>query len=193
VERRERHLRVVLARLTVGRGAVTGTPIPRRVIVCRFQRHTLSPRVSPLCNVDCAVYIALKRHDVALVVRTPECGLGGPVPDVTASVAGLAGVLRSDVLDRDTGQTCHECGHIGSRGSQAEFKCTNDDCHVTEFQADINAAANIAGRVNPWGESVPLKPERDDSPRNGSASDSATVHRETSEKTLQMTLAAYSD
>ncbi|MCU4741508.1 transposase [Natronoglomus mannanivorans] len=92
-----------------------------------------------------------------------------------------------------TSQTCHACGRLGRRNQQAEFKCTNDDCHVTEFHADINAAANIAGRVDPWGESVPWEPERNDSPRNGSASDSATVHRETSEKSSQMTLAAYSD
>ncbi|QCS44158.1 RNA-guided endonuclease TnpB family protein [Natrinema versiforme] len=92
-----------------------------------------------------------------------------------------------------TSQTCHACNRLGRRDEQAEFVCPHDDCHVTEFQADINAAANIAGRVNPWGESVPWEPERDDSPRNGSASDSATVHRETSEKSSQMTLTAYSD
>ncbi|WP_254761555.1 transposase [Natrinema marinum] len=92
-----------------------------------------------------------------------------------------------------TSQICHACNRLGRRDEQAEFVCPHDDCHVTEFQADINAAANIAGRVDPWGESVPWEPEHDDSPRNGSASDSATVHRETSEKSSQMTLAAYSD
>ena len=51
-----------------------------------------------------------------------------------------------------TSQICHECGHIGSRGSQAEFRCTNDECWVSEYQADINAAANIAGRLDPWRE-----------------------------------------
>ncbi len=70
---------------------------------CRFQRHALSPRVSPVCNVDCAVYVSLKLRAVALIVSTPECGLSGSVPDVAALVARLAGVLRSDVLDRDTG------------------------------------------------------------------------------------------
>ncbi|NKE36524.1 IS200/IS605 family element transposase accessory protein TnpB [Natronococcus sp. JC468] len=104
-----------------------------------------------------------------------------------------AGIPVRFVNPRYTSQTCHECSHIGRRSQQAEFKCTNDDCHVTEFHADINAAANIASRVDPWGESVPWEPERDDSPRNGSASDSATVHRETSEQSSQMTLAAYSD
>ena len=88
---------------------------------------------------------------------------------------------------------CHECGHIGRRGSQAEFRCTNGDCHVTEFQADINAAANIAGRVDPWGESVPWKREHDDTPQVGSGCDTATVHRKTSAKPAQMTLSAHLD
>ena len=92
-----------------------------------------------------------------------------------------------------TSKTCHACDRLGGRNEQAEFVCPYDDCHVTEFQADINAAANIAARVDPWGESVPWEPERDDSPRNGSASDSATVHRETSEKSSQMTLASDTD
>ena len=92
-----------------------------------------------------------------------------------------------------TSKTCHACDRLGRRNEQAEFVCPYDDCHVTEFQADINAAANIAARVDPWGESVPWEPERDDSPRNGSACDSATVHCETSEKSSQMTLASYTD
>ncbi len=69
----------------------------------------------------------------------------------------------------------------------------NDDCHVSEFQADINASANIARRINPWGESVRWKPERDDSPQDGSGSDTATVYRKTSEGSSQMTLSVYSD
>ena len=104
-----------------------------------------------------------------------------------------AGVPVHFVNPAYTSKTCHACGRIGRRGSQAEFKCTNDDCHVSEFQADINAAANIADRVDPWGESVPWKPERDDSPQDGSGSDTATVHRKTSARPAQMTLSAYSD
>jgi putative transposase len=92
-----------------------------------------------------------------------------------------------------TSQTCHACNRLGRRDEQAEFVCPNDGCHITEFQADINAAANIAGHVDPWGESVPWEPERNDSPRNGSACDSATVHHEASERSSQMTLAAYQD
>lgn len=43
----------------------------------------------------------------------------------------------------------------------------NDDCWVSENQADVNAAANIANRLHPWGESLPWKSAGDDSPRNG--------------------------
>jgi putative transposase len=104
-----------------------------------------------------------------------------------------AGVRVEYINAAYTSQTCHACGRLGRRDEQAEFVCPHDDCHVSEFQADINAAANIARRADPWGESVRWEPGRDDSPRDGSACDSATVHRETSEKPSQMTLAAYSD
>ncbi|ERH07764.1 MAG: transposase, partial [Halonotius sp. J07HN4] len=64
-----------------------------------------------------------------------------------------------------TGQTCHSCYCLGRRDSHVEFQCSHDDCNVSTFQADINAAANIARRVYSWGESVPLdKAEDDDSP-----------------------------
>ncbi|ELY92127.1 RNA-guided endonuclease TnpB family protein [Natrinema altunense] len=102
-----------------------------------------------------------------------------------------AGIPVEFVNPRYTSQTCHACGYIGSRGSQAAFKCTNAACHVSTFQADINAAANIAARVDPWGESVPWKPERDDSPRNGSRCDTATGHRTPSRRSRQTTLAAF--
>ena len=107
--------------------------------------------------------------------------------------AAEAGIHVESVNAAYTSKACHACGRLGRRKEQAEFVCPCDDCHVSEFQADINAAANIAGRANPWGESVHWEPGRDDSPRDGSACDSATVHRETSEKPSQMTLSAYSD
>ncbi len=37
---------------------------------------------------------------------------------------------------------------LNDEGSQTEFQCTNDDCHIAEVQADITAA-NIAGHVDP--------------------------------------------
>ena len=104
-----------------------------------------------------------------------------------------AGICVEYVDAAYTSQTCHACNRLGRRDEQAEFVCPHDDCHVLEFQADINAAANIASRVNPWGESVRWEPGRNDSPQDGSGRDTATVHREPSEKPSQMTLTAYSD
>lgn len=90
-----------------------------------------------------------------------------------------------------TSQTCHECGHLGQRDGD-EFRCTNDECWVTEYHADINAAVNIGDRLDPWGESLPLKPAGDDIQRDGSACDSATERREASRKSRQTTLSEYS-
>ena len=100
-----------------------------------------------------------------------------------------AGIPVRFVNPAYTSQTCHACGHLGSRRSQAVFRCANPECWVTEYQADINAAANIAGRLNPWGERCALKPHTDDSPRDGSTLDSATAHRKPSAKPAQTTLA----
>ena len=102
-----------------------------------------------------------------------------------------AGIPVRFVNPAYTSQTCHACGHIGSRSSQATFRCTNDDCWVTEYQADINAAANVAGRLNLWGERCALKPHADDSPQDGSACDSTAGHRTPSPKPGQTTLAAF--
>ena len=107
-----------------------------------------------------------------------------------ADKAREAGIRVEFVVPAYTSQTCHACGHIGGRSTQAEFRCTNADCWVSEYQADLNAASNIAGRVDPWGESLPLKPAGDDSPRDGSAVDSATARREQSAP-AQMTLAEW--
>ncbi|GAA0241313.1 hypothetical protein GCM10009000_066220 [Halobacterium noricense] len=86
--------------------------------------------------------------------------------------ARLTGRIEDKALEADisvrfvnpayTSQTCHECGHLGSRLSQATFQCTNGECWVSEYQADINAAANIAGRLNPWDESLALKSTDDE-------------------------------
>ena len=103
-----------------------------------------------------------------------------------------AGIPVEYVNAAYTSQTCHACGHVGERPEQAAFRCTNDDCWVTEYQADINAATNLAGRLDPWGESLPWKPAGDDSPRDGSACDSTTGHREASREPRQTTLSAYS-
>ena len=56
------------------------------------------------------------------------------------------------------------CGHVGHRDSD-EFRCTNESCWVTEYHAELNAAVNIAGCLDPWGESLPWKSAGDDFPR----------------------------
>jgi len=98
-----------------------------------------------------------------------------------------AGIPTEYVNAAYTSQTCHACDHIGGRGRQAEFRCENPECWVTEYQADINAAVNIARRADPWGESVPLKEEHDDIPGDGSRNDTATRPPKQSAPT-QMTL-----
>jgi putative transposase len=116
--------------------------------------------------------------------------------------ARLAGRIEDKARDKGipvrfvnpayTSQTCHGCGHLGQRNVQATFRCTNDNCWVSEYQGDINASVNIATRFNPWGERCALKPHTDDSPRDGSARDSATGHRTPSPQPGQMTLAEFS-
>ncbi|MCU4802478.1 transposase [Halobacteria archaeon HArc-gm2] len=132
-------------------------------------------------NLDYGTYMNRRLHAWAFARLT------GRIEDKALE----AGIPVEFVNPRYTSQTCHACGHIGRRGSQAAFTCTNADCWVTEYQADINAAANIAGRVDPWGESVPWKPERDDSPRDGSTIDSAIARREPSARPAQTTLAEW--
>ncbi|MDT3437391.1 transposase [Haloarcula sp. 1CSR25-25] len=102
-----------------------------------------------------------------------------------------AGIPFEYVRPEYTSQTCHACDHIGSRAAQGTFRCTNDECQITVFQGDINGAIDVAKRADPWGESVPLKPAGNDSPRDGSACDSTTTHRERSEQHSQMTLSAF--
>jgi putative transposase len=103
-----------------------------------------------------------------------------------------AGIPVRYVHPQYTSKTCHSCKHIGYRPRQAEFTCKNPECYVSTFQADINASANIARRVDPWGESLPVKWAGDDSPQDGSGRDTATVHRETSAP-AQMTLTTDQD
>ena len=97
-----------------------------------------------------------------------------------------AGIPVEYVEPAYTSQTCHECGHIGYRDGD-EFRCQNDECWVSEYHADINAAVKMADRLNPWGESLPLKLAGDDISRDGSACDSAATPTEQSQP-RQMTL-----
>jgi IS605 OrfB family transposase len=104
-----------------------------------------------------------------------------------------AGIPVRYVHPQYTSKTCHSCKHIGYRPRQAEFTCKNPECHVSTFQADINASANIARRVDPWGESLPWKQAGDDSPRDGSRCDTATTQCEQSETPSQMTLTTFQE
>ena len=58
------------------------------------------------------------------------------------------------VNPRNTSKECHACKEVGSRRHQATFSCTNGDCWVSEYQADVNGAVNIADRY-PAGERHP--------------------------------------
>jgi putative transposase len=104
-----------------------------------------------------------------------------------------AGIPVESVPPAYTSQTCHACNHIGRQPRQAEFRCTQTECWVSEYQSDINAAAKIASRVNRWGERLPWKSAANDSPQDGSTRDSTTVHRETNPQSGQMTLTAFQD
>ncbi|MDB2271416.1 transposase [Halorubrum ezzemoulense] len=56
------------------------------------------------------------------------------------------GIPVETVNPRNTSKECHACGEVGYRPRQATFKCTNDDCWVGEYQADVNGGINIADR-----------------------------------------------
>lgn len=81
--------------------------------------------------------------------------------------AAERGIPVEYVPPQYTSKTCHACQHVGYRPHQGTFKCTNEACWMSEYQADLNAAAKIAQRLNPWGESLPVKGVGDDSPRSG--------------------------
>jgi IS605 OrfB family transposase len=132
-------------------------------------------------RLDCGSYMNRRLHSWAFA------RLQSRIADKSRE----AGMRVEFVAPAYTSQTCHACGHLGRRSTQAQFRCTNTDCWVSEYQADLNAAANIASRVDPWGESLPLKSAGDDSPQDGSALDSTTAHRERSAKPAQMTLAEW--
>lgn len=66
------------------------------------------------------------------------------------------GIPVKVVNPRNTSKECHACSEVGYRPRQATFKCTNDDCWIGEYQADVNGAINIADRYRS-GESHPRK------------------------------------
>ena len=60
--------------------------------------------------------------------------------------AAEKGIPVETVNPRNTSKACHACGEHGYRPRQATFSCSNDDCWVGEYQADVNGAINIADR-----------------------------------------------
>ncbi|SDF48171.1 transposase, IS605 OrfB family, central region [Halorientalis regularis] len=60
--------------------------------------------------------------------------------------AAEQGIPVATVNPRNTSTACYACGEHGSRPRQATFRCSNDDCWVSEYQADVNGAINIADR-----------------------------------------------
>ncbi|WP_436927606.1 RNA-guided endonuclease TnpB family protein [Halosimplex amylolyticum] len=81
------------------------------------------------------------------------------------------GIPVATVNPRNTSKECHACGELGTRPEQGTFCCMNDECWVGEYQADVNAALNIADRYRS-GESQ-LQHNRD-SGQKAAGDDSAT-------------------
>ncbi|WP_101296869.1 RNA-guided endonuclease InsQ/TnpB family protein [Halegenticoccus soli] len=60
--------------------------------------------------------------------------------------AAEKGIRVETVNPAYTSKSCHCCGERGTRPAQATFRCTNPECWVRDYQADVNAALNIADR-----------------------------------------------
>jgi IS605 OrfB family transposase len=91
-----------------------------------------------------------------------------------------AGIPVATVNPRNTSKECHVCGETGTRPQQATFRCTNDDCWVREYQADVNAALNIADRYR--GRESQPQTDRDSGQKaadNDSATDGGRFDRAT--------------
>ncbi|QKY22183.1 IS200/IS605 family element transposase accessory protein TnpB (plasmid) [Halolamina sp. CBA1230] len=100
------------------------------------------------------------------------------------------GIPVATVDPRNTSQECHACGEMGTRPQQATFKCSNDACWVEEYQADINAALNIADRYLS-GESRSREHENDDDSAEDGASLTGPQDSQADAETQQATLGTY--
>lgn len=57
--------------------------------------------------------------------------------------------IQCHVVDEAyTSQTCNRCEERGNRSKQGRFSCTNDECEITEYNADMNAAVNIGSKLS---------------------------------------------
>jgi IS605 OrfB family transposase len=100
------------------------------------------------------------------------------------------GIPVATVDPRNTSQECHACSEEGTRPQQATFKCSNDACWVEEYQADINAALNIADRYLS-GESRSRKHENDNDSAEDGASLTGPQDSQADAETQQATLGTY--
>ena len=104
--------------------------------------------------------------------------------------AAEKGIRVETVNPAYTSRTCHCCGETGSRPTQATFKCPNSECWVSEYQADMNAALDIADRY-PSGESHPREhTDSDDSAEDGGRL-TAPQDSQADADTQQLTLGTY--
>lgn len=59
-----------------------------------------------------------------------------------------AGIYCEFIDEEYTSQTCNRCEERGSRCSQGCFRCTNNECEITEYNADMNASINIGRKLS---------------------------------------------
>jgi IS605 OrfB family transposase len=104
--------------------------------------------------------------------------------------AAERGIPIATVDPRNTSQECHMCGEGGTRPQQATFRCSNDACWIEEYQADINAALNIADRYLS-GESRSREHENDDDSAEDGASLTGPQDSQADAETQQATLGTY--
>mgnify|MGYP000403795916 FL=1 len=100
------------------------------------------------------------------------------------------GIPVETVNPRNTSKECHACGEVGYRPKQATFKCTNDDCWVGEYQADVNGAINIADRYLSGESRFREHPNDNDSAEDG-AHLTAPQDSHADAETQQATLGTY--
>ena len=99
------------------------------------------------------------------------------------------GIPVETVNPHNTSKECHACGEGGYRPRQATFKCTNGDCWMGEYQADVNGAINIADRSLSGESHSREHTDGDDSAEDGGC---LTAPQDTSaDATQQETLGTY--
>ncbi len=135
--RREGHLSGVSTRRPVFHGGVTATPVPWRVIACRFPSQALSPRVEATGNVGRRVDICLILSHPTLVVRTSERRLRRPRAEMTTGMARLARVCRAHFLYRDARVESFILDTAGETGKRPVVEPPVHPRPIVEILADI--------------------------------------------------------